>query len=74
MKQPFSKKHWNVGKGEANSKNFELQAFNSYLQEKQGKLAKHYRELQIENRPLTAAAVKTAFLGIEKEKSTYSLL
>ena len=44
------------------------------MQETQGKLARHYRELQIEDRPLTAAAVKIAFLGIEKEKTTYSLL
>jgi hypothetical protein len=40
----------------------------------QGKLARHYRELQIKDRPLPAVAVKTAFLGIEKEKTTYFLL
>ena len=66
MKQSISKKDWNTGKGEAKPKNPELRAFKSYLQETQGKLARHYRELQIEDRPLTAAAVKTAFLGIEK--------
>jgi Arm DNA-binding domain len=74
MKQAISKKDWNVGKGEAKPKNPDLRAFNSYLQETQGKLARHYRELQIEDRPLTAAAVKTVFLGIAKEKTTYSLL
>jgi len=74
MKQSISKKDWNVGKGEAKPKNHELRAFNSYLQETQGKLARHYRELQIEDRPLTAAAVKIAFLGVKKEKTTYSLL
>ena len=74
MKQSISKKDWNVGKGEAKPKNPELRAFNSYLQETQGKLARHYRELQIEDGPLTATAVKIAFLGIEKEKTTYSLL
>ena len=73
MKQAISKKDWYVGKGEAKPKNPELRALNSYLQETQGKLARHYRELQIEDQPLTAAAVKTAFLGIEKEKTTYSL-
>ena len=74
MKRSISKKDWNIGKGEAKPKNPELRTFNSYLQETQGKLARHYRELQIEGRPMTATAVKTAFLGVEKEKTTYSLL
>ncbi|HEY4290221.1 MAG TPA: Arm DNA-binding domain-containing protein [Puia sp.] len=74
MKQSISKKDWNTGRGEAKPKNSELRAFNSYLQETQGKLARHYRDLQIEDRPLTAAAAKAAFLGIEKEKTIYSLL
>jgi hypothetical protein len=73
MKQFLSKKDWIVGKGEAKPKNPELRAFNSYLQETQGKLARHYRELQIDDRLLTATAVKTAFLGIEREKTIYSL-
>ena len=42
MKQFLSKKDWNVGKGEAKPKNPDLRAFNSYLQETQGKLARHY--------------------------------
>ncbi|WP_431218078.1 hypothetical protein ACQ86N_17590 [Puia sp. P3] len=41
----------------------------------QGKLHRHYRDLQLEDEPLTAAAVKAAFLGIEREKTvSYSLL
>lgn len=71
----ISKADWNFGKGEAKPKNPELRAFNSYLQEMQGKLHRHYRDLLLEDEALTAAAVKAAFLGIEKEKEvSYSLL
>jgi len=59
----------------AKPKNPELRAFNRYLQEMQGKLHRHYRDLLLEDEPLTAAAVKAGFLGIEKEKEvSYSLL
>ncbi|WP_431211815.1 phage integrase SAM-like domain and Arm DNA-binding domain-containing protein [Puia sp. P3] len=75
MKNSISKADWNFGKREAKPKNPELRAFNSYLQEMQGKLHRHYRDLLLEDEPLTAAAVKAAFLGIEKEKAvSYSLL
>jgi len=75
MKNSIGKADWNFGKGEAKPKNPELRAFNSYLQEMQGKLYRHYRDLLLEDEPLTAAAVKSAFLGIEKGKEiSYSLL
>ncbi len=71
----ISKADWNFGKGEAKPKNPDLKAFNSYLQEMHGKIYRHYRDLQLEDEPLTAAAVKTAFLGSEKRKTiAYSLL
>ncbi len=75
MKQSLSKADWNFGKGEAKTRNAELRAFNSYMQEMQGKIHRHYRDLQLEDEPLTATAVKAAFLGIEKEPAiSYSLL
>jgi site-specific recombinase XerD len=75
MKHSISKADWNFGKGEAKTKNAELRAFNSYLQEMQGKIHRHYRDVQLEDGPLTAAAVKAAYLGIEKEAAvSYSLL
>jgi site-specific recombinase XerD len=75
MKHTISKADWNFGKGQAKPKNPELRAFNSYLQEMHGKLHRHYWDLQLEDEPLTAAAVKAAFLGIEKERAvSYSLL
>ena len=75
MKNSVSKADWNFGKGEAKPKNPELRAFNSYLQEMQGKLHRHYRDLLLEDEAVTAAAVKSTFLGIEKEKEiSYSLL
>ncbi|HEY4286272.1 MAG TPA: site-specific integrase [Puia sp.] len=75
MKHSIDKKDWNTGKGEAKPKNPELRAFNSYLQEMHGQMHRHYRDLQIEARPLSAAAVKAAFFGIEMEAAiSYSLL
>ncbi|HEY4290243.1 MAG TPA: site-specific integrase [Puia sp.] len=75
MKHSIDKKDWNTGKGEAKPKNPELRAFNSYLQEMHGQMYRHYRDLQIEDGPLTAAAVKAAYFGIEKQAAiSYSLL
>src|SRR5689334_1063384 len=65
LKQFLYKEDWNFGKGAAKPKNDDLRQFNTYLQEVQGKLVKHYRELQIAGSPLSAAAVKNAFIGIE---------
>lgn len=67
MKHSVDKNDWNIGKGQAKPKNPELRAFNSYLQEMQGKIHRHYRDIQLEDEPPTAAAVKAAFLDIEKE-------
>lgn len=44
-------------------KNKALKQFNSYLEEVRGKLARHYRELQMKGERLTAAAVKDAYVG-----------
>jgi len=66
---------WNVGKGMAVPRNKALKQFNSYLEEVRGKLARHYRELQMNGERLTAAAVKDAYSGIIKEKKVdHSLL
>jgi len=74
-KHSISKNDWNTGKGIAKPKNEELKAFNTHLEEIRGQFARHYRNLRADdNQPLTATAVKNAFLGIEKEKKTYTLL
>lgn len=74
LKQEIHKNDWNFGKGAAKPKNDELRQFNSYLQEFQGKLVRHFRELQLEDEPVTAALVKNAFIGITKGKVTHTLL
>lgn len=52
----------------ASLKNKALKQFNSYLEEVRGKLARHYRELQMKVEGLIAAAVKDVYGGIVKEK------
>jgi hypothetical protein len=76
VKHSLPKSEWSFGKGEAKPKNDELKEFNTYLQELQGKLARQFRDLQFETPdcPLTATAVKNAFLGITEEKSEYTLM
>lgn len=74
LKQFLHKEDWNFGKGAAKPKNDELREFNTYLQEIQGKLVKHFRELQIAEAPLSAAAVKHAFIGVEEKEITKTLL
>lgn len=68
LKEYLSPGDWNAGKGMALPKNKALKQFNSYLEEVRGKLARHYRELQMKGERLTAAAVKDAYVGIIKEK------
>lgn len=68
LKEYLSPADWNVGKGMAVPKNRAFKQFNSYLEEVRGKLARHYRELQMKDERLTAAAVKDAYGGIIKEK------
>ena len=68
LKEYLSPTDWNSGKGIAQPKNKALKQFNSYLEEVRGKLARHYRELQMNGEQLTAAAVKDAYGGITKGK------
>lgn len=75
LKEYLSPADWNSGKGNAHPKNKTLKQFNSYLEEVRGKLARHYRELQMKGERLTASAVKDAYGGIIKEKKVdHSLL
>ncbi|SEP49443.1 phage integrase SAM-like domain and Arm DNA-binding domain-containing protein [Niastella yeongjuensis] len=75
LKEYLSPNDWNSGYGKAWPKNNALKKFNSYLEEVRGKLARHYRELQMQGEALTAAAVKDAYAGIVKEKKVeHSLL
>jgi hypothetical protein len=51
-----------------------LKQFNSYLEEVRGKLARHYRELQMNGERLTAAAVKDAYGVVGSAKGLYTLV
>jgi len=74
LKHSLHKNDWNEIKGFAKPKNEELKQLNSFLEEVRGKLVRHYRELLMEGKEVTAEAVKDAYAGkVEKEK-TYSLL
>lgn len=75
LKEYLSHNDWNSGNGKAWPQNNALKKFNSYLEEVRGKLARHYRELQMQGVTLTAASVKDAYAGIVKEKKVeHSLL
>ena len=74
LKHSLPKKDWNEIKGIARPKNEELKQLNSYLEEVRGKLVRHYRELLMQGKEVTAEAVKDAYAGKAKEEKTYSLL
>lgn len=63
LKHYLSIKDWDTGKGMAKPKSPELKQFNVYLEEVRGKLARCYRELQMQDCLLTATAVKNALFG-----------
>ncbi|SRR6266498_4814626 len=75
LKQYLYKKDWNEAKGIARPKNEELKQLNSYLEEVRGKLVRHYRELLMQEKEVTAEAVKDAYAGkVKEEKTFYGLL
>jgi site-specific recombinase XerD len=74
LKQFLHKKDWNDAKGIARPMNEELKQLNSYLEEVRGKLIRHYRELLMEGKEVTAEAVKDAYAGKVEEEKCYSVL
>ncbi len=73
LKYCLHKKDWNDARGIAKPRNEELKQVNSYLEEIRGKLARHYRELLMEEKAVNAETVKDAYAGKVKEQKTYSL-
>jgi hypothetical protein len=74
LKYYLLKNDWNDIKGIAKPRNEELKQLNSYLEEIRGKLARHYRELLMQGKEVTAEAVKNAYLGKIEEEKNYTLL
>lgn len=74
LKHSLHKNDWNEIKGVAKSKNEELKQLNSYLEEVRGKLVRHYREVLMQGKEVTAETVKDAYAGKVEEEKTYSLL
>ena len=75
LKHYLSTNDWDIGKGRAKPQSPKLKQFNAYLEEVRGKLARSYRELQMRDCLLNAAAVKNAMLNDGKpETPSQSLL
>lgn len=74
LKYYLEKKNWNEGKGIARPLNEELRQLNSYLEETRGKLARHYRELLMQEKEVTAESVKNTFIGKTEEQKNYTML
>jgi site-specific recombinase XerD len=76
LKARLRKEDWNSFKGEAKPKNEELKILNSYLEETRGKIAGHYRELILNNKEVTAEAVKNSYMGVREDgdNKNYTLL
>src|SRR5882672_12315117 len=68
LKYYLHKNDWNEIKGIAKAKNEELKQLNSYLEEVRGKLARHYRELLMQDKEVTAETVKDAYVGKMEEQ------
>src|SRR3984957_10137670 len=74
LKQWAKKEDWNSSRGMAKAKSEELVELNSYLEKIRGKIASHYRALDLDDNILTAEILKNAYLGIGVEKINYTLL
>ena len=74
LKSLVEKQDWNSSKGMAKPKSEELVELNSYLEKVRGKIASHYRSLDLDDNIITAEILKNAYLGIGVEKINYTLL
>lgn len=75
LKYRVKKDDWNSEKGAAKPKNDELRKLNSFLETTRGKVVNHYRELQRNEKEITASSIKNAFLGIlAEDQIKHSLL
>jgi hypothetical protein len=74
LKQYLNPNDWNQGKGMCKPKNEELKQFNSYLEQVRAKFASHFRDLQLNDETITAADLKNAFIGVEKEEIKKTLV
>ena len=70
LKYSIKKEDWNSEKGAAKPKNDELRQLNSFLETTRCKVVNHYRELERNEKELTASSIKNAFLGIVEEDQT----
>ena len=70
------KEDWSEAKGAAKPKNAALRKINYYLEESRAKVVSHYQEIYRSDQPVSAAAVKNAYLGIVAvdKKVKYSLM
>jgi hypothetical protein len=65
---------WNNSKGLARPKNDSLKVLNNYLEHVRGLLSSHYQEFKVNKELVTAEAIKTKFLGIERRENTLQSL
>jgi hypothetical protein len=70
----WEKEDWNSSQGMAKPKSEELIELNSYLEKIRGKIASHYRALDLDDNILTAEILKNPYLGIDKEKTNHTQL
>lgn len=70
LKQFVSLTSWNVNKGVGKGNNTEILKLNQYLIQVRAKLTECYRELHLQNKPITAESIKNMFLGEDVEQHT----
>jgi len=76
LKSCLTKEDWEKIQYNSKNKSKDLKELASYFEEVRGKLARHYRELLLNNQEATAKKVKDAYLGLSEtaKKKDYTLL
>lgn len=70
MKHYIALENWNSQKGQGRGMSSEVIQLNQYLLQVKSRLVESYRELQLQDKSLTAEMVKNKFLGVSKDRPT----
>jgi len=70
LKHFIAKDYWNSQKGQGKGNNPEIIQLNQYLLQVRSRLVESYRELQLQDKSLTAEMVKNKFLGVSEDRPT----
>ncbi|MBL3658582.1 site-specific integrase [Fulvivirga sp. 2943] len=70
IKRSIEESNWNTSKGLARGNREDVKNLNKYLEQVRSKIVQHYQNMVLQNKLVTAEAIRNEFLGIDKKEHT----